>query len=112
MLAVFNWPKNTDRYNRVERFIEYLFSRWDTLQHAPYHPKWRDVNLAATVPGWTRSSVAEQLLQQMAMQQQQAQQRASFETSLSNQPNLPVSDADREGLFRKFLQWQANGQRR
>ena len=113
VLAVFNWPRNTDRYNRVERFIEYLFSRWDTLQHPPYHPKWRDVNLAATVPGWTRFSVAEQLLQQMAMQQQQTQQqRASFETFLSNQPKMPVSDADREDLFRKFLQWQANGQRR
>jgi TRAP-type uncharacterized transport system substrate-binding protein len=113
VLAVFNWPRNTDRYNRVERFIQYLFSRWDTLQHPPYHPKWRDVNLAATVPGWTRFSVAEQLLQQMAMQQQQTQQqRASFETFLSNQPKMPVSDADREDLFRKFLQWQANGQRR
>jgi TRAP-type uncharacterized transport system substrate-binding protein len=113
VLAVFNWPKNTDRYNRVERFIQYLFSRWDTLQHPPYHPKWRDVNLAATVPGWTRFSVADQLLQQMAMQQQQTQQqRASFETFLSNQPKMPVSDADREDLFRKFLQWQANGQRR
>jgi len=113
VLAVFNWPKNTDRYNRVERFIEYLFSRWDTLQHPPYHPKWRDVNLAATVPGWTRFSVADQLLQQMAMQQQQTQQqRAAFETFLSNQPKMPVSDADREDLFRKFLQWQANGPRR
>jgi len=108
VLAVFNWPKNTDRYNRVERFIEYLFSRWDSLQHPPYHPKWRDVNLAATVPGWTRFSVAEQLLQQMQVQaQQKQQQRASFETFLSNQPKMPVSDADREDLFRKFLQWQA-----
>jgi TRAP-type uncharacterized transport system substrate-binding protein len=113
VLAVFNWPKNTDRYNRVERFIQYLFSRWDTLQHPPYHPKWRDVNLAATVPGWTRFSPAEQLLQQMAMEQQQKQQqRASFETFLSNQPKMPVSDADREDLFRKFLQWQAQGQHR
>lgn len=113
MLAVFNWPKNTDRYNRVERFIEYLFSRWDTLQHPPYHPKWRDVNLAATVPGWTRFSVAEQLLQQMAAeQQQQKQQRAAFETFLSNQPKMPASDADREDLFRKFLQWQAREQHR
>ena len=113
VLAVFNWPRATDRYNRVERFIEYLFSRWDTLQHPPYHPKWRDVNLAATVPGWTRFAVAEQLLQQMAAQQQQKQQqRASFETFLSNQPRMPVSDADREDLFRKFLQWQTNGQRR
>jgi uncharacterized protein len=113
VLAVFNWPRGTDRYNRVERLIEYLFSRWDTLQHPPYHPKWRDVNLAATVPGWTRFTVAEQLLQQMAAEQQQKQQqRASFETFLSNQPRMPVSDADREDLFRKFLQWQANGPRR
>ena len=112
VLAVFNWPKNTDRYNRVERFIQYLFSRWDTLQHPPYHPKWRDVNLAATVPGWTRFSVAEQLLQQMAAEQQQKHQRAAFETFLSNQPKMPASDADREDLFRKFLQWQAREQHR
>ena len=113
VLGVFNWPKNTDRYNRVERFIEYLFTRWDTLQHPPYHPKWRDVNLAATVPGWTRFSAAEQLLQQMAAQQQQKQQqRAAFETFLTNQPKMPVNDADREDLFRKFLQWQAQGQHR
>jgi TRAP-type uncharacterized transport system substrate-binding protein len=108
VLAVFNWPKNSDRYVRVQRFIEYLFNRWDTLQHPPYHPKWRDVNLAATVPGWTRFSVAEELLQTMqSQQQQQQQQRAAFETFLSNQPNVPTTDADREALFRKFLQWQA-----
>jgi TRAP-type uncharacterized transport system substrate-binding protein len=108
VLAVFNWPKNSDRYARVQRFIEYLFNRWDTLQHPPYHPKWRDVNLAATVPGWTRFSVAEELLQTMqSQQQQQQQQRAAFETFLSNQPNVPTTDADREALFRKFLQWQA-----
>jgi len=108
VLAVFNWPKNSDRYNRVQRFIEYLFNRWDTFQHPPYHPKWRDVNLAATVPGWTRFSAAEELLQNMQTeQQQQQQQRAAFETFLSNQPNVPANDADREALFRKFLQWQA-----
>jgi len=111
VLAVFNWPKNSDRYNRVQRFIQYLFNRWDTFQHPPYHPKWRDVNLAATVPGWTRFSVAEDLLQNMQseqqQQQQQQQQRAAFETFLSNQPSAPSNDAEREALFRKFLQWQA-----
>ena len=108
VLAAFNWPKNSDRYNRVQRFIEYLFNRWDTLQHPPYHPKWRDVNLAATVPGWTRFGAAEELLQNMQTeQQQQQQQRAAFETFLSNQPNVPSNDAEREALFRKFLQWQA-----
>ena len=107
VLAVFNWPKNTDRYAKVSRFIEYLFTRWDTLQHPPYHPKWRDVNFAATVPGWTRFSVAEDMLQQIqAQQQQKQQQRTDFDTFVSRQPTMPVSDADREELFRKFLQWQ------
>jgi len=89
VLAVFNFSstKNTERYVKVSRFIEYLFSRWDTFQHPPYHPKWRDVNLAATVPGWTRFSVAEDQLRKMqAAQRQQQQQRPGFETSLSSQP--------------------------
>jgi TRAP-type uncharacterized transport system substrate-binding protein len=113
VLAVFNWPKNTDRYAKVDRFIQYLFSRWDSLQHPPYHPKWRDVNLAATVPGWTRFSVADDQLQQIQAQQQQKQQRrADFDTFLSHQPRMPASDADREELFRKFIQWQAQAQAR
>jgi TRAP-type uncharacterized transport system substrate-binding protein len=109
VLAVFNWRKNTDRYTKVERFIQYLFNRWDTFQHPPYHPKWREVNLAATVPGWTRFSVAEEMLQQIQVQQQpqKQQQRADFDTFLSNQPRMPANDADREDLYRKFLQWQA-----
>jgi TRAP-type uncharacterized transport system substrate-binding protein len=111
VLAVFNWPKNTERYAKVDRFIQYLFSRWDALQHPPYHPKWRDVNLAATVPGWTRFSVADDQLQQIqAQQQQKQQQRADFDTFLSHQPRMPASDADREELFRKFIQWQAQAQ--
>jgi hypothetical protein len=53
-LAVFNWPKGSDRYRRIERLVERLFTNWDKFLAPPRHPKWRDVNLAATVPGWTR----------------------------------------------------------
>jgi TRAP-type uncharacterized transport system substrate-binding protein len=62
VLAVFNWPKNTDRYRRVERFVENLFTRWEKFRQPPRHPKWRDVNLAATVPGWTRWAFADEML--------------------------------------------------
>jgi uncharacterized protein len=65
VLAVFNWPKNTDRYWRVRRFTEALFTKWDKFLEPQRHPKWRDVNLAATVPGWTRWSVAEEMLSRM-----------------------------------------------
>jgi TRAP-type uncharacterized transport system substrate-binding protein len=62
VLAVFNWPKNTDRYRRVERFVENLFTRWEKFRQPPRHPKWRDVNLAATVPGWSRWAFADEML--------------------------------------------------
>jgi hypothetical protein len=55
VLAVFDWPKGSDRYQRLVRMVDYLFDRFELLQKQPgYHEKWKDVNLAATVPGWTR----------------------------------------------------------
>jgi TRAP-type uncharacterized transport system substrate-binding protein len=107
VLAVYNWPKKTDRYNKVERFIQYLFDRFDRLQHPPFHPAWRDVNLAATVPGWTRFPVAEAMLDQLKAKQQQ---QADFRNFLGTRRDAPDSPADREALFRQFLQWQAQGQ--
>jgi TRAP-type uncharacterized transport system substrate-binding protein len=105
VLAVYNWPKNSDRYQKVQRFVQYLFNRWDTFQHPPYHPKWRDVNLAATVPGWTRFSAAEDMLQQVEAQRQQ-QQKTEFQTYLNSRPGAPASAAERDALFRDFLQWR------
>ena len=69
VLAVYNWPKKTDRYRKVERFVQYLFNNWSKFQHPPFHPKWRDINLAATVPGWTKFSVAQDMLDHMTSQQ-------------------------------------------
>lgn len=55
VLAVYDWPKSTDRYQRLARVVDYLFERFEKLQREPgYHEKWKDVNLAAKVPGWTR----------------------------------------------------------
>jgi TRAP-type uncharacterized transport system substrate-binding protein len=107
VLAVYNWPKKTDRYNKVERFIQYLFDRFDRLQHPPFHPAWRDVNLAATVPGWTRFSVAQTMLDQLKAKQTQ---QADFQSFLSTRQDAPNTPADRDALFRQFLQWQAQGQ--
>jgi TRAP-type uncharacterized transport system substrate-binding protein len=106
VLAVYNWQKNTDRYLKVQRFVQYLFTRWDKFQHPPYHPKWRDVNLAATVPGWTRFGPAEDMLQQVEAQHQQ-QEKVDFQTFLKQQQQgAPTNEAQREALFRDFLQWR------
>jgi TRAP transporter TAXI family solute receptor len=105
VLAVYNWPEDSDRYRKVQRFVQYLFNRWDTFQHPPYHPIWRDVNLAATVPGWTRFSAAQDMLQQLEAQQQQ-KQKTDFQTFLSRRPGMPTDAAQRDALFRDFQQWE------
>jgi uncharacterized protein len=113
VLAVYNWPKNSDRYRRIERFTQYLFARWDKLTQPPFHPRWRDVNLAATVPGWTRFSVSEQLLQRQ-VQSPAADQQANREfrafVSRREGRGTPLSDTDRDALFREFLQWRERRQ--
>ena len=55
VLAVYAWPQDSDRYRRVSRFIDYLVDRLPKLQNeAGFHPRWKDMNLAAGVPGWRR----------------------------------------------------------
>jgi TRAP-type uncharacterized transport system substrate-binding protein len=53
-LVAYNWPANSNRFERVERFIDHLFSRIDSLQAPGFDPKWKSINLAATVPGLVR----------------------------------------------------------
>jgi TRAP transporter TAXI family solute receptor len=110
VLAVYNWPQNTDRFQRVQRFVERLFDNWDKFQHPPYHPKWRDVNLAATVPGWTRFGVAEEMLQRImkANNKSQISLKRDFNSFLSEASDRahPNNDAEREALFREFMSWR------
>ncbi|WP_245322180.1 C4-dicarboxylate ABC transporter substrate-binding protein [Bradyrhizobium sp. LTSPM299] len=58
-LVAFNWPTNSNRFARVARFVEYLFSRIDRLQASGFDPKWKSINLAATVPGLARFPAAQ-----------------------------------------------------
>ena len=55
ILAAYNWPRSTERYRRVSRFVDYLYNRIDKLHEAGFHPKWKDVNLSANVPGLMRA---------------------------------------------------------
>jgi len=54
VLAVYNWERGSARYPRMVRFVDSLFARLPELQKPPFHPAWKDVNLAAPVPGWKR----------------------------------------------------------
>lgn len=60
ILAAYNWPKGSDRYTRVARLVDHLFSRLDQLRVPGFHPAWRDANIAAEVPGLRRSTPAQE----------------------------------------------------
>jgi TRAP-type uncharacterized transport system substrate-binding protein len=109
VLAVFNWSKGTDRYRRIERFAERLFSHWDQFLVAPRHPKWRDVNLSATVPGWTRHTIAEQMLSRFygpsaSAQNDMGRDFQAFMDRIGS--GVSQNKTNREALFREFLQWR------
>jgi TRAP-type uncharacterized transport system substrate-binding protein len=62
LLAVFNWPSDSERYRRSARFVEALFNGFERLRSPPFQRGWREMNLAATIPGWTRFAPAQQIL--------------------------------------------------
>jgi TRAP-type uncharacterized transport system substrate-binding protein len=71
-LIAFNWPPGSNRYQRVARFIDHLFGRIDRLQGPGFDPKWKAINLAATVPGLSRFQAAQDWLNRGAANRQTA----------------------------------------
>jgi TRAP-type uncharacterized transport system substrate-binding protein len=70
VLAAYNWPTGTNRYQRIARFTDYLFSRIDKLQAPGFDANWKTINLAATVPGLTRYPAAQEWLDRQARKPQ------------------------------------------
>jgi hypothetical protein len=125
ILASYNWqPSNSDRYRRVARLVETFFSHVAQLQQPPFHPKWRELTIGASVSGWTRARPAQEWLDKnaapaapVAVKQPGAatmeQNRAEFDQFLDERaaargPAAASKPEGREAIFNEFLQWQAS----
>ena len=53
VLAAYNHT-TPERRERLVRFSKALSLKFEAFLQPPRHPKWRDVNLAASLPGWVR----------------------------------------------------------
>jgi hypothetical protein len=113
VLAVYNWPRDTDRYRRVAQFTEAFFSKLPEFQKAPRHVKWRETNLSATLRGWKRFPAAEEWLARNPEKQatgaiaiDPAVVRAQAAKAAPNNP------AEQERLFEQFMEWAKTQQRR
>jgi TRAP-type uncharacterized transport system substrate-binding protein len=107
LLAVYNWRTDTDRYRRCVRFVEYLFERFDKLRVPPYQPGWKEMNLAGTIPGWTRFPPAQEMLNRIAARPKIDPGLARTQAARAA-PNNPT---EQERLFQQFLEWSKQQKR-
>ena len=106
VLAVYNWPKGSDRFRKVERFIQYYFDRFDQLKKPPYQKEWKEINLAATVPGWTRYWMAEQLLKDPQRKWQLQSSADAALPSATNTSSFDLNDPANRKVFDEFMEWK------
>ncbi|CCE04724.1 conserved exported hypothetical protein [Bradyrhizobium sp. STM 3843] len=108
VLAVYNWPPESERYRRVARFVEYFFKRFDQFRQPPFHPKWNEINLASTVPGWTRFRAADELLAEIAPAEGDRAVKQQFDEWIkvrAAKTGQRISDEDAMALFKQFRGW-------
>jgi TRAP-type uncharacterized transport system substrate-binding protein len=114
VLIAYNWPKtNVDRYRRVQRFVEAFFPKIAEFQKPPRHAKWREVNIAAQLPGWTRFDAAQAWLDNQANQATQASSvrapsfpQAAKLDGVARSGTLGVPPENDVEVYRQFLQWK------
>ena len=117
LLVTYAWPENSARYVRMTKFVREFFGKIDLFQDGARHPKWREINIAADMPGWVRFRPAAEWVaenRKVATLQANAPQRANvkalFEQYLAESrtsAGKSVSDSDRRALFDQFQEFLA-----
>ena len=109
VMAVFAWQPNSERYGKVSRFVDAFFSKFDQFQKPPRHPKWREVNLTAEVPGWVRFQPAQDwLVRHTTAGTADDTTQANFNTFMAETApgsNGVLTDSTKQALFQQFLAW-------
>ncbi|MGD8549845.1 MAG: TAXI family TRAP transporter solute-binding subunit [Methyloceanibacter sp.] len=101
---------NAEQQAKLQQFVDRFFTTFDSLQQPPNHPKWREVNFAATLEEWPRASQAQAWIdtaRKTALAE--AEERESFKNFLAQSHSTisvqSVSEEDQEELFRAFEAW-------
>jgi hypothetical protein len=113
VLAVYNWPEKSERYVKLEKFVQRFFGSIADFRNPARHPKWTSVNLAANVSGWQRFKPAQDWLDQNVQASQnsdgESDLRVAFDAFMRDyalKTSLgPRSEADRERMFKEFSKW-------
>jgi TRAP transporter TAXI family solute receptor len=107
VLAAYNWAPNTDRYRKLSLFVDAFFTKFPKLQNPPFHPKWKEVSLAAPLPGWQRLPSASKWLDEHGIAASAVRSRFDEFMKTNAAARGVQSDTDRETLFKQFQAWEA-----
>jgi TRAP-type uncharacterized transport system substrate-binding protein len=113
LLAVAKLPTDSERYRAVSNFVETFFTQFATLLEPGHHPKWREINLAANAPGWTRFPPAQAWLDRNAPVARVAPQdmKTLFARFLDFRQHASggtlVTEEEKQEMFNEFQRWQA-----
>jgi uncharacterized protein len=120
LLVAYAWPEDSVRYKKLSKFVQEFFGKIDQFHSSARHPKWKEVNLSADIPGWTRFKPAAEWLaahRTVAMSRAQgnpagqsaAELRSAFEQFLesytASSGRKTLSSHEREVLFAQFMQF-------
>jgi uncharacterized protein len=97
-LVAYNRAPGSRRYNIVQYFAESFLARFDEFQRPPRHPKWREVDLYADIPGWRRFAPVAKWVRE---QRPDASATSSVELNGND-----LSESEAERLFQEFLRWR------
>jgi len=99
LLVAYTWPENSPRYKRIAKFVDAFFSKIDQFNSSSRHPKWREVNLSAEMPGWVRYKPAADWL---------ATHRNQAVSSVGSGGTLDRSSPELKLAFEQFMQKYAS----
>jgi len=100
-------------------FVEAFFTGFDSLLMPGHHPKWREVNLAADLPGWRRYGPAAQWLQRnvrVAAAPNPEDIKLMFSRFLDERlqaasGGITMTQQEKDRLFDQFQRWQSTAAR-
>jgi TRAP transporter TAXI family solute receptor len=110
VMAVVSFPPQSERYHNLARFTDAFFSKFADFLKPPRHPKWKEVNLAAQLPGWTRFPPADAWLKhQAASSIADAKLHKAFDAFIDEQARATghvTTPEQKNAIFEQFLRWQ------
>jgi TRAP transporter TAXI family solute receptor len=120
LLVAYAWPEGSVRYNKLAKFVQEFFGKIDQFHNGARHPKWREINLSAEIPGWTRfKPAADWLAAHQSVTASQTQGGISdqtpsdlklaferfIETYAASSRQGTLSPSEREKLFAQFMSY-------